>query len=107
MRNLSEARIERGLPHGGRFAGAKFKPRAEPGLLIIRRGVGELDAEVAATRETDEQHGIRYARVIDRPHEAAAHDPRKALGQFFAPARSGEDVGVVAERDRHPTNLSF
>jgi hypothetical protein len=68
MRNLSKACVQRGPQHGGRFAGAKFKPRAEPGLFVIRRGVCELNTEVAATGETDEQHGLIDTRIIDRSH---------------------------------------
>lgn len=107
MRNLSEARIQRGPQHGGRIAGAKFKPGAEPRLLVIRRGLGELHTEVAATGETYEQHRIFYARIIDRLHRSAAKDRLKAPGQLFAPVRAGEDVDVVAESDHDPTDLSF
>ena len=68
MPDLSEACVQRGPKHSGGLAGAKFKPRAEPGLVVIRRVFGELDTEVAASGETDEQHGLLYTRVIDGLH---------------------------------------
>ena len=48
--DLGKSRVERGLEHGSRVVGAQLKPGAEPGLLVIRRIVGELDAEMSPAR---------------------------------------------------------
>jgi hypothetical protein len=55
---LGEACVQRGLQHGSRIVGAQFKPGTEPGMVIIRGVVGELDAEMPATGKADHEHRL-------------------------------------------------
>ena len=99
MPDLAEAGIQHGSQHRSWITGAQFKPCAEPGLLIIRCVVGELDAEMAAVRKADNEHRLVDARILDHPHRTAANDGLKAPNQFFAPVWAREDVCVIAESD--------
>src|SRR5215471_2189867 len=94
-----KASVERGLQQRSRVVGAQLKPGAEPGVLIVRRLVGELDAEMPATRKADNKHGLVDARMLDGPHRAAPEGGLKAPGQILAPVRAREDVRVAAESD--------
>jgi len=60
--DLGKSRVERGLEHGSRIVGARLKPGAEPGLLVIRRIVGELDAEMSPAGKADNEHRLVDAR---------------------------------------------
>lgn len=46
---LGKAGVQRGLQHGGWIVGTQLKPGAEPGVLIVRSVIGELDAEMSST----------------------------------------------------------
>lgn len=78
---LDKACVRRGLEHRGRIVGAQFKPGTEPGMLIIRGVVGELDAEMPATGKADHKHWLIDARELHRPHRAAVNDGLEAPGQ--------------------------
>ena len=70
--DLGKSRVERGLEHGSRIVGARLKPGAEPGLLVIRRIVGELDAEMSPAGKADNEHRLVDARELDGSHRAAS-----------------------------------
>src|SRR6266581_6743818 len=93
--DLGEARVERRLQHGGWVVGAQLEPGAEPGILIVRRVVCELDAQMASAGKADDKHWLVDARMLNGPHRAAAEGGLKAPGQFLAPVRAGEDVNVA------------
>ncbi len=82
--DFGETCVQRCPQHGRRIVGAQFKPRAEPGLLIIWCVVGEFDAEMAAARKADKEHGLVDPGKRDRLYRAAAKDGLKAPSQFLA-----------------------
>jgi hypothetical protein len=104
--DFGEACVQRCPQHGRRIVGAQFKPRAEPGLLIIWCVVGEFDAEMAAARKADKEHGLVDAGKCDRLYRAAAKDGLKAPSQFLASMGSREDVDVAAQDYQTPTRPS-
>jgi hypothetical protein len=97
--DLGEACVECGLQQGGWIVGAQLKPGAAPGMLIVRRIVGELDAEVPAAGKSDDEHGLVDTRILNRPYRAAPEGGLKALGQFLAPVWARENVDVATESD--------
>src|SRR6516162_2485298 len=106
MGDLSEARVERGLQHGGWLVGAQLQPGAEPGLLIVWRVVGELDAQMPATGKTHNEHRLVDPGPLHRAHRTAPEGALKAPGQLLAPVRARKDVNVAAESDHfrvHPS----
>jgi hypothetical protein len=46
--DLGKSCVERGLEQGSWIVGTQFEPCAELGLLVVRRVVGEFDAEMPA-----------------------------------------------------------
>ena len=98
MPDLGKSCVERGLEQGSWIAGTQFEPCAEPGLLVVRRVVGEFDAEMPAAGKTDNKHRLIDARELDGPHRAA-QERLKALSQFLAPVRASEDMHVAAKSD--------
>lgn len=97
--DLHKACVQCRPQHGSWVVGAQFKPGAEPGLLIIWRLVGELDAEMPAAGKTDDEHRLIDARELDGPHRAA-QERLKALSQFLAPVCARRYARCCQERPR-------
>jgi hypothetical protein len=92
--DLGKSCAERGLEHGSWVVGAQLKPGTEPGLLVIRCIVDELDAEMSPARKADNEHRLVDARKLDGSHRAA-QDCLKALSQFLAPVRAREECTLL------------
>jgi len=66
--HLGQPRVERGPHDGSRILGAQFKPCPEPWLIIVRRLVGELDAEAPAIGEPDDEHRLGDPGILHNGH---------------------------------------
>ena len=97
--DLGKSCVERGLEQGSWIAGTQFEPCAELGLLVVRRVVGEFDAEMPAAGKTDHEHRLVDARELDGPHRAA-QERLKALSQFLAPVCARRYARCCQERPR-------
>jgi hypothetical protein len=97
--DLHEACVHRNSQRRSGIVRAQLKPGAEPRLLIVGRVVGELDAEMTAAGETDQEHRVVDTRILNHPHRTPADDGLKTPDELIAPLRSREDVHVVAKND--------
>jgi hypothetical protein len=66
--HLGQPCVERGAHDGGWILGAQLEPCPEPGVIIVRRLVGELDAEAPAIGEPDDKHRLGDPGVFHCGH---------------------------------------
>jgi len=97
--DLGKSCVEGGLQDGSWVIGAQLKPGTEPGMLIVGCVVGELNAQMPASRKADDQHGLVDARPFHGPHWPTPQSGLKAPSQLVPPVRAREDVHVVTESD--------
>ena len=97
MLDLFETGLECGAHQPRGIGRSEFEPRPEPAVFVVR-GIGdELDAEMPAVGEADQQHRLRHPGVLDGSHRTAAEHRLEALPQLLSPVRPGEDVDVAAK----------
>src|SRR2546429_8959118 len=105
MLDLGQACLERRLEHSSRVVGAQLQPGTQTWLIVIGCVAGELDAEMSAAGETDDEHRLIDARKLNAPYRAA-QDRLKAPSELLAPVWARKDMHVAAECDHGVACLS-
>ena len=98
MLHPGETAVQGGLHQGGRVLGSQFQPGSQPGRVIIRRILDELDAQMSTTGKAHQQHGFGHPGMLNRIDRPAAQHTAETPDQVLAAMGAGEDVDVVAER---------
>ena len=97
--DLDEACIHGGSQRRSRISGAQLKPCAKPRSGIVRRLIGELNAEMTTAREGNQEHRALDTRIVDRPHRTYAGDCLETADEFVTPCWTREDVDIAAKTD--------
>jgi len=104
MPDLGQSCFKGGLVHSSRVVGAQLHPGPQTRLLIVGCIVGELDAEMTAAGEADNEHRLIDAGQLGGSYRVA-QDRLEAAGQFATPVRAREDMYIAAKVDHDVAGL--